>query len=144
MQPSVPITYLAGSSSNSAVERTCSIEKGHYVFMPILTTMRILQEPDEERCQVAAEAESRLNDRTPAMDVKVDGVPVLDMATRRVFQHRCAVLTPEQRMVFDGYWLTLKPLTPGKHTIEFVAAYDDDEHPLGHMRQVVRYNLTVR
>jgi len=144
VQPEVPVDFLAGSGGRGMVERTCSLQEGRHLFLPILTTMVAVAEPSDEQCAFYGQREDRLNAQVPEMEVRINGVLVPDMAQRRVSQHECTMLSPEHGLVFDGFWLALKPLPKGEHTIEFFARYDDDEHPLGRLRQDVRYHLTVR
>lgn len=144
IDPAVPVDFLAGSGGRGAVRRTCSLEAGRYLFFPILTTMRYTDTPTKDVCHDIQAAEASLNRVAPFMAVRVNGVPVPDMALRRVHSEGCTPLSPGHGLVLDGYWLALKPLPVGEHVIEFKAHYDNDEHPLGHLSQDVKYRITIR
>lgn len=144
IDPTLPVDFLAGSGGQGAVRRTCSLEVGRHLFFPILTTMKYTDTPTKDVCRDLQEEEASLNQVVPFMEVRVNGVAVPDMALRRVHSEGCTPLSPEHGMVLDGYWLALKPLPVGEHTIEFKAHYDNDEHPLGHLSQDVKYHITIR
>lgn len=144
IDPNLPVDFLAGSGGRGAVRRVCSLEAGRHLFFPILTTMSYPENPTEAQCAEAQATEAALNDVVPFMEVLLNGAPVADMALRRVHSNGCTPLTPWHGMVLDGWWVGLKPLPPGTHTVQFKAYYDNDEHPLGHLSQDVKYTITIR
>jgi hypothetical protein len=109
----------------------------------------LTEEVDQIRCDV--------NDDTPiaasldasppsvGLEVTLDGEPVADLFAYRVqsepggFTFRLGPLfealvglEPGDRFpaVVDGYWILLKPLPPGLHTVTFSADFSDDSRDL--------------
>jgi hypothetical protein len=141
--PNSPVVFLAGSSGEAGlVQRTCRVGAGKPIFLPIITVMSPVMGGDAQACRRVAAEHKRLNDVVPKMEVEVDGLPVADMDKRRVFGYDC---TPRPGgLVFDGYWLALKPLTPGTHRIRYKARYNSMFHALGQLGQDIQYDITVR
>lgn len=145
----MPLTMLAGSAGQGAVYRVCSIRQGTVVAFPILTVMTAVASINTPVRGRPVEADRALNDVVPEMVLTVDGVAVRGLARQRAFGRECKPLDMRTEsggpcLAFDGYWAVLKPFAPGKHTIRFQAHYNSDTHPLGHLRQDVRYDITVK
>jgi len=96
-----------------------------------------------------------LNNQT-AVDlfVELDGVPVDDVRPYRASTKQCFNIL--QRVpkdvpgvynaypsASDGYWIGLRPLTPGRHVLKFGGRYNQRSSNYGDMIQDIEYILNV-
>lgn len=148
--------YLAGTFGGVA-ERTCEVPAGKAVFFPIFSfvsfapefpepgdvcdnTDTLPKKVDQIRCDVNDDIAVAPN---VGLEVTLDGKPVADLFAYRVqsqpggFTFRSGPLfeafgvQPGDRFpaVADGYWILLKPLPPGSHSVSFSADFDVDGSP---------------
>jgi len=85
-------------------------------------------------------------EKTWRVDVQVDGVDIPEPERFRFASSECfdmnAMVPAHQNAkplyptASDGYWMMLKPLPPGKHTVAFRGIY-------GALIQNIKYDLTV-
>jgi hypothetical protein len=133
------VWFLVGSLFGGAVNRTCAVPPGTFLFFPVANGIygAFVTEPDDMRTEAFVRARTEC---VVGADIhaEIDGVPVADLeqflgqsslfvshlATDNVFQ-----LTPAEipDLTLDpaadrGYYLYLEPLSPGRHTIHFSAA----------------------
>lgn len=118
--------FFAGTASD--VQRQFQVPCGKYLLIPLLTQVAFL---DTEITEEVARAEnSAFVDSVTTLYARIDGRRVRD-----IFRHREAspdvfsvsipdggVLGDEGAQfesVADGYWLMIKPLASGRHTITF-------------------------
>ncbi len=146
------IWYLAGTFAGVA-DRFCQVPAGRNIFFPIFANISfapeflnvppcdaLTEEVDQIRCDVTDDTAIA---PTVALEVTVDGKAVADLFGYRVqsqpggFTFRLGPLfaafgfEPGDRFpaVVDGYWILLKPLRPGPHTVTFSADFDTDGIP---------------
>jgi hypothetical protein len=158
------IWYLAGTFPDEGVaDRFCEVPAGKGIFFPILANIsfapefleeppcdKLTEEVDQIRCDV--------NDDTPiapfvGLEVTLDGEPVADLFAYRVqsepggFTFRLGPLfevlfdlEPGDRFpaVVDGYWILLKPLPPGLHTVTFSADLGTEVLGANYTLQIVK------
>jgi hypothetical protein len=147
------IWFLAGTFFGDIPNRICEVPAGKGIFFPIFAFVSfapdflgeppcqdLVEEVDQIRCDV--------NDDIAiapfvGLEVTLDGEPVPDLFAYRVqsqpggFTFRSGPLFEafgiEQGdrfpAVADGYWILLKPLSPGEHTVNFSADFDTDGNP---------------
>jgi hypothetical protein len=141
--PAAPFDVTTGQTGNvwflSAVfgtnERTCTIPKGKNLFLPIANG----EWSDLEGFPTEADQRAQANAATDMVVVDslfctVDDVPVEDLGT---FRHETAQFTFEAptpwifgavggtgHAVDDGYYVMLKKLSPGTHTLHYGATFD--------------------
>jgi hypothetical protein len=123
------VWFLAGTMGGSA-KRGCIIPEGKAILFPIITDEQSFAEkPDfhsDQELEALVKSEA---DKVIEMNVSVDGIKV---SNPRKYRARTmpfdAVFPPNNiwgvkpgptRAAADGYWLFLKPLSSGKHTIYF-------------------------
>jgi len=128
-----PVWFLAGTFGNS-VRRKCEIPPEAAIFFPIIEKECSFAEEgdqlktDSELCDRA----THLMDLVTELKVTIDGV---DISNLKEYRMRSRVfdlvfnsgnvydVTPGvTRSVTDGYWLFLKPLPIGYHTVFFRAS----------------------
>jgi hypothetical protein len=149
-----PVFFLAGSWVGP-VERTCTVPAGQALFFPLVNTECSTAEVDTP-WYGANEAELRqcagrnANGFDPASLVLiVDGKSLKNLDQHRQQSAVYTFTLPEENdilgvedteglSVSDGYWMMLKPLSPGEHTIHFEGAPLDAS-----WSQDVTYTITV-
>ena len=124
------VWFLAGSDGTVPFERSCSVPVGKTLFVPIANVLERSgnREPDcESMARVAA------NDLSHASDLalSVDGKPVDGLRDHRQASGGCFALGLRQlprleakTAVADGYYVMLRPLAAGPHTIVVGARFD--------------------
>jgi hypothetical protein len=136
--------YLVGTFGGSA-ERNCTIPKGKPIFFPIINVIAALDPTPEfntiEKLKKAADA---YIDGATDLQVSVDGVIIKNLNNLRAQSPPFKVqdnLTPDGVLtgVSDGYWVPLKPLSVGQHTIHFTSKQPDFGFELD-----VTYHITVK
>lgn len=146
------IWYLAGTFGGVA-DRFCEVPAGKGILFPIIANVSFA--PDflnEPPCEVLAgevdQVRCDVTDDTPfapnvGLEATLDGEPVADLFGYRVqsppggFTFRLGPLfaafglPPGDRFpaVVDGYWILLKPLPRGLHSVSFSADFDLDGIP---------------
>jgi hypothetical protein len=139
-----PVWFLAGTSGPlSSVTRTCSIPSGRAILIPIMNFLNDYPCPDAAfqptpgqsiEAFLAAGA-AAIADQIDVLEGELDGQPIVDLTTFRArsplvsftgaanlsFLDSCITGSP-QLGVADGYWLLLKPLSRGNHTLHIKGA----------------------
>jgi hypothetical protein len=151
--------FLAGTGGGTepGVERTCTVPAGRRLFFPVANTVFVITEPGETE-EIARQAanefmDSVLTDPDLSIAVSVDGQEVLRRADSPLFTAEI----PEDNVfdsptfdlpagsydgVADGLWVTVPPLSKGKHTVHFeLSAPNVGEEGF---TQNITYRLTVK
>ncbi len=151
-----PVWFLGGVYNESgSVVRTATIPTGKALFFPILNygADNIPHDPPftvEQLREEAAEVVGQI--QIESLFCEVDGVAIQDLGRGRVLSDAHAFAFPEGNLaqyfgqvaprgiyfpaVSDGYWVMLRPLAPGAHTLHFGGS-------VGTFTLDVTYNLTV-
>ena len=146
------VWFLAGTDGTFNAKRTCVVPKGRHILVPIInmrysSTRQHNGKPLPLPCQVLQQSAAVNNDRLGSAIVLIDGVRVTNVAQYRVRSKGCFPLIAgneeSEPTAADGYWLLLKPLSPGQHTLTIGANYAADEAGDGHMVQNFEYLLHV-
>jgi hypothetical protein len=140
------VWFLGGSFAGAPVTRQCTITTDKALFFPIQNWFWI-QFPEDPPYDIAAMRAylAAQNDATGGRSASIDGVPVLNLDTYRTRSGIFYAFLPGDNAlglpemltgpnVDDGWYLFLKPLTAGNHTIHFTGADGLVD---------VTYNLTV-
>lgn len=121
------VLFLVGTYGGSA-ERNYTIPKGKALLFPIINfTTSYAEEPAlKTESELISRAKSDIDDIVNK-EATVDGVELHEVDKYRVASLPFDITLPENnvfgleagltRAVSDGYWVFLKPLTPGKHEI---------------------------
>ncbi len=142
-----PVWFLAGTVVTSRIVRACTIPVGKALFFPIINSERCTAEFHDATDSRLLKLVTNDVDQVTGLGLKVDGVEIQDFARYRVqtppfhliisdknfLEHRPGIA----RMVSDGFWVLLKPMTTGKHTIQFTGIDPN-------LQLDVTYDLTVR
>ena len=149
------IWFLAGGFGSSKIRRVCTIPSGKAVFFPIINMVYWRSKEGSSFTCEQAKANAMLNNDT-ALDLfaELDGVPVPDIKQYRISTSKCFNVYERMPMserpyngypsASDGYWLLLKPLKSGHHTLQFGGRYNRNSPNYGRMVQDIEYDLIVR
>lgn len=156
-----PVWFLAGTFAGATtVTRACTVPRNRYLFFPILSGVFGSAVFDCEPsvpgvlCNLTTlrkAAGGALNNVTLA--ASIDGVAIPALSGYRVATDDFLLTFPEGAVfgipegtyspqVADGYWLMLRPLSAGDHTVTFSGEFLGG--PFGGTGIDVTYNLTVR
>jgi len=128
-----PAWFLAGTFGTS-VKRKCAIPSTTAIFFPIIEKeCSFAEDGDQLKTEAELIARARyLMDIVLHMEVELDGNSLEDLhkyrAQSKVFNltfpmdNVYGVKEGITRSVTDGYWIMLKPLRSGNHTIHFSAS----------------------
>jgi hypothetical protein len=147
--------FLAGGYGTSKIRRTCTVPAGRSLFFPLVNMAYYPRQGIETITCADTKAGAALNNDT-ALDLfaELDGVAVTDLKQYRVRSSKCfnifarvpAALKPYNAFpsATDGFWLLLKPLPAGRHTLKFGGRYNRDSPNHGRMVQDIEYELIVK
>ncbi|MEP6634928.1 MAG: hypothetical protein ABJA62_12050 [Luteimonas sp.] len=142
------VWFLAGTDGSYTANRTCAVPMDTYVLLPIINMLYKNPIKGNQRPCAALQVDAAVNnDHIVSAVVLLDGHSLGDIKTHRVRSGGCFQLdqgeeTP-QLAAADGYWLMLKPLSRGRHTLTVGANYGAAEKGYGAMQQNFEYVLDV-
>ena len=151
-----PVWFLLGTISGSA-ERTCTIPAGKAILFPILNSECSYAETPTAKTGSELQTCAVTSDKgVTNLQATVDGKNLQQLDKYRVTSSLFnftfanpnisgAPIGPTQG-VSDGWWVFLKPLTPGKHEIHFTGVIVNPTVTSTSSRYVtdVIYHLTVQ
>jgi hypothetical protein len=143
-----PVWFLAGTNGRFNAKRECVVPAGRYLLVPIINMRHSSFDTDLPLpCAVLQGAAAVNNERLASAVALIDGVPVTDVTHYRVRSDGCFPLQPGHEATgltaADGYWLLIKPLSTGRHTLSIGANYASDDSGYGKMVQNFEYVLHV-
>jgi len=137
-----PVWFLAGTYGTKRTVRSCTVPKGRYLFFP-LVNYAVMPGSPQTRCDEVKRDARSMTDNAAWLLLELDGVRVQGLEAHRLAPQKCfdAGLRSEERVriypsAANGYYVMLKPLSPGMHTLNFGGG-------LPSMMQAVTYTLTV-
>lgn len=137
-----PVWFLAGTYGTHRTVRLCKVPRGKHLFFPLINYVVTRPLDREVSCRAVMHESARLTDAASALVLEVDGKRVDNLLAYRQ-PTKCfniAELSTPKQFVFpsaaNGYYVMLKPLTPGTHVINFGGA-------LPRMLQAVTYTIVV-
>ena len=147
------VWFLAGTDGTDDVLRHCTMPADKYIFLPIINMIGFSTPGHKISCDEAKNFAAANNDHLASAEVWIDGRAVANIVRHRVRSPACfdavlyAAYLPMHDSYFpaatDGYWLMLRPLSPGKHSIRVKARYNNPGHTLGDMEQDFEYQLQL-
>ena len=137
-----PVWFLAGTYGTRRTERTCTVPSGKYLFFPLINYVVMPRADGSTNCMSVMSSAAAMTDRVSSLIVDLDGQRLSDLTTFRQVT-TCfdmgALSEPNTRVypsAANGYYVMLKPLRPGTHTLNFGGV-------LPSMVQAVTYTLKV-
>lgn len=143
LKQSGPVWFLAGTYGTQRTIRTCKVPHGKYLFFPLINSV-VAPHPDVPiSCEEVTRSAAFRMDGASSLILDVDGVRTPNLLSYRQATARCFDLgaqMEEKISIFpsaaNGYYVMLKPLSRGKHEINFGGAVPD-------MLQAVTYTVEV-
>ena len=121
---------LAGPPNGEKVRRTCSVPSDKYILIPLLNKGGWLRKGG---CKAVIRAYGLDDASVKTMEVYIDGKQVdapkqYHYKSPGCFRMRGNLVSASKYGEFpaasDGYWIMLKPMSKGKHTISFKSSYE--------------------
>lgn len=149
------VWFLAGGFGSSKIKRKCTIPAGRSLFFPLIN---MVYWPTPERvgvftCERAKELSALNNDTAIDLFAEIDGKALDGLKQFRVASQSCFDVfsrVPSAQKPYkaypsatDGYWLLVRPLPPGRHSIKFGGRYNRTSADYGRMVQDIEYELLV-
>jgi hypothetical protein len=145
LKQSGPVWFLAGTYGTQRTVRTCTVPRDKYVFFPLINY--VVMPTGEANCVSCCASYTRtaksMTDRPSYLVLELDGRRIEELAKYRQTSSECfdmgARAEPKYRIfpsAANGYYVMLRPLSPGKHVLNFGGA-------LPGMSQAVTYTLLV-
>jgi hypothetical protein len=158
-QTDLDVWFLAGTMGGRS-ERNCKMVLGKSVFFPIINDLISYTEYQHLKTESDLLNYARYDlDETSILELAVDDVEYMNLRDYRVRSNLFDIMLPSNlakatftQAISDGYWVFLKPLSSGEHTIFFKGeklAFDELNGAGNHMGQPkfkveVKYHLMVR
>jgi len=148
-----PVWFLFGWFGPGAAMRTCSVPDGTALFFPVLNVVDV-NTTTQTAPDLRAETAPCL-DATTLLSVTVDGVSVPDLRKKfRVQSEVFDITLPADNLfgldpgtyspaIDDGFYVMLRPLGVGPHTVRFEGASAGCRLIGGGFSVAVQYDLTV-
>jgi hypothetical protein len=135
------VWFLAGVYGSAPVMRRCQVPAGKYLFFPIVNQVVFPRRPGAMTCDEATRAVQASTENPIDLTLIIDGVEIGGLEDFRQNSPECFNLGERaQRNISpaaaSGYFIMLKPLAPGKHTIKWGGN-------LASITQAVVYELSV-
>lgn len=137
------VWFLAGTYGTKRAIRTCHVPSGKYLFFPMINYVAFPSISGQGQCMHYMSLAAKITNDPSALVLAVDGVRMEGMTAHRQASPACfdlgAKAMPSRSLspaASNGYYAMLKPLSPGRHTVEFGGA-------LPSLYQAVTYTLIV-
>lgn len=137
------VWFLAGAFGSAMVHRRCTVPKGKYIFFPLVNNIVHPTRGMSIPCDAAIEAAGELMDDPDTLVAELDGEAFEGLVRHRQKSPGCFDLAARAATnleiypsASDGYYLMLRPLKPGSHSLHFGGQ-------LQSLKQAISYELTV-
>jgi hypothetical protein len=142
-----PVWFLAGTDGSFEPRRDCVVPEGKHLLLPVINMIYWQQVPGGSPCSELQRGASVNNDRLSSAVVLLNGQSLGDIRLRRV-RSGCFAMDPDDPesvlAAADGYWVMLKPLPRGRHTLVVAANYGGaGARGYANLRQNFEYVLHV-
>ncbi|NQZ23296.1 MAG: hypothetical protein HRT53_14730 [Colwellia sp.] len=148
------VWFLAGGYGTVKIKRHCVIPQGKHIFFPIINMAYWPGNGVTKTCEQVKQESALNNDELYFVYVELDGHSVPNMRNNRIKSKDCfdlhGLLVQQKNVekvypaATDGYWLMLKPLAKGLHSLKFNAQYQHDSALHGKAMQDIEYIIEVK
>ncbi len=149
------VWFLAGGFGSAKIHRNCTVPADKYLFFPVVN---MSYWPESENngmtCDTVKHAAALNNDTAIDLFAELDGEGIDNVKNYRVASRECFNIFKRRPASLggfnahpsasDGYWLLLKPLSKGTHTLKFGGRYNNQSSEFGRMVQDIEYTITVQ
>jgi len=154
-----PVFFLVGTIGTQVVRNDCVVPLGKSILFPVLNAMCAIPEDGPTKDAVIEVCSRGFIDQVDLAEVTVDGVKVHNIipeyrfaewfpfigAAPSIYEDYCTGAPAgtcyegfHSQGYSDGYWIMLRPLTPGQHVIHILGGVSSWGFTVD-----VTYNLTV-
>lgn len=149
------VWFLLGTAGGSA-ERTCVIHAGKAILVSIINVVCSYATDPELKSESELRSCAKTDqDKVTSVELTLDGVKLPDLKKYRIQSPLFDVTFPKNNVfggkpgptkaISDGYWVFLKPLSPGRHEIHHSGALVDfTTTSTTNFATDVTYHLTVK
>lgn len=149
-----PNVWFLSGHGGGEVSRACSIPAGKAIFFPVINVECDYSSPNLKTESDLRKCAKDDQDKVSNLRATVDGVAIPDLENYRVQSPLFNMTVPKDNVmgippgtiqaVSDGFWIFLKPLSPGKHEIHFTGSLADftATGPLN-LVEDVKYDITI-
>jgi len=147
------VWFLAGGYGSSKISRKCSVPKDNYLFFPVINMIYYGNGYGDLSCEKAKAEVAMNNDNLQSFVISIDKHKIVNPVFHRYSSPDCFDLlgrppkNPNSPSAYpsatDGYWVMLKPLPLGIHTIKFRAEYHNPDEAYGMMIQDIEYQIDI-
>lgn len=148
------VWFLAGTYGSGKLTRQCEIPAGKYIFFPVINMAYWPPAGETGVCADMQRGAALNNDQLLQITVEIDGQAISDAQSHREKTNACFdfyARVPREwnppkayPAASDGYWIMLKPLPPGEHTIRYTASYNRPDGAYGDMVQNIEYRIKIQ
>jgi hypothetical protein len=148
------VWFLAGGYGTSKIKRRCEIPEGKYIFFPVINMVYWPREEGSLSCENAKKYAALNNDELLSIEVELDSIKASNPAQTRISSEKCfdllSLVSRDQNppkvypSASDGYWVMLKPLSKGVHSLKFNAMYNRENSAYGKMAQDLEYEIIIK
>lgn len=140
------VWFLAGTYGTQRTIRTCTVPRDKYLFFPLINyvVMPNAARPCASCCASFANTAKSITDGPLTLILDVDDQRIEGLERYRQATNECfdmgALAEPKYHIfpsAANGYYVMMRPLTPGKHVLNFGGV-------LPGMSQAVTYTLIVK
>lgn len=122
-----PVWFLAGTDGSFDAVRSCTIPADRHLFVPLIAWAVAAGDVGQTQalsCTQKQQRAANFADHVYTGLVLLDGRPIGQYQRMRAAGGSCFTVTAgDAAVATDGYWLMLKPLPPGQHTLAIAAGY---------------------
>ena len=142
LKQSGPVWYLAGTYGTHRTVRECTVPRDKYLFFPLINYIVVRGVNSKTSCLGLMSQAAQMTNDAASLVLEVDGIRSSGLvAHRQAPSGRFDVSALSEKPVnipaaANGYYVMLRPLSPGVHTLNFGGA-------LPSMLQGVTYTLRV-
>lgn len=125
-----PVWFLAGTYGSQRTKRTCEVPRDRYIFFPVINYVVMPGTGDGLACPSCCakyiKTAKSITDQPSNLILDLDGGRIMDLAAHRQSTKECfdmgALAKPLYRIfpsAANGYYVMLRPLSPGRHVLNF-------------------------
>jgi hypothetical protein len=150
-----PVFFLVGTTGGPAVRNDCVVPVGKAILFPVINVVCAVPE-DSTTAEGMIELCSWYQGHTDIVETTIDGVDLQNLLADYRFPSPIFSFDGAAPGIFsplyeghrdiaysDGWWIMLRPLNPGRHTIHFLGHLSLPEWGVDFTTEVT-YNLTVK